>query len=135
MKLDDLVYFVVDQRQLAIATSITRATAVAVNVFRIGWIRGSHPGNLPHAFLPCDLRVGLAKGGQGREEGPLFGWINIGLDSYGDPDRLTIIHFAFKVHRARPPRDVYRIGQARELGQMPSRHWSTFPVATLSRGT
>jgi hypothetical protein len=32
-------------------------------------------------------------------EGPLFSWIKIGLDSYGDPDSLTIIHFAVKVHR------------------------------------
>jgi hypothetical protein len=36
---------------------------------------------------------------KGREEGPLFGWIKIGLGSYGDPDDSTIIHFAVKVHR------------------------------------
>jgi hypothetical protein len=35
---------------------------------------------------------------KGGEEGPLFVWINIGLDSYGDPDNSTIIHFAVKVH-------------------------------------
>jgi len=36
---------------------------------------------------------------KGEEEGPLFGWIKIGLDSYGDPDDSTIIHFTGKVHR------------------------------------
>jgi hypothetical protein len=36
---------------------------------------------------------------KGGVEGPLFGWIKIGLDSYGDPDGSTIIHFAVKVDR------------------------------------
>jgi hypothetical protein len=31
--------------------------------------------------------------------GPPFGSIKIGLDSYVDPDGFNIVHFAFKVHR------------------------------------
>ena len=36
---------------------------------------------------------------RGEEKWPPFGWIKIGLDSYGDPDGPTIFLFAVKVHR------------------------------------
>ena len=34
--------------------------------------------------------VGLAESGQTREEGPPSGRIKVGLDSYSDPDRLSL---------------------------------------------
>jgi len=33
----------------------------------------------------------------GREEPP-YGWIQLGLDSYSDPDALTVRYHAIKVH-------------------------------------
>ena len=117
---------------MAIAASITRATAVAVNVFRIGWIRGSHPRDLPQAFLPCVLWVGLAKGGQGRG-----GRATVWLDQYRT--RLLWRSRWLNYHPFRsqsPPRTARPVTCTGSVkARCRADHWSTFPVATLSRGT
>ena len=47
--------------------------------------RGDGPSGPPQAFV-LELWVGRAERGQRRAEGPLSGWIKIGLDSYIEPD-------------------------------------------------
>jgi hypothetical protein len=44
----------------------------------------------PPQALIAGVGVGLAERGQRRVEGPLLGWIRFELDSYIDPDSLTL---------------------------------------------
>jgi hypothetical protein len=99
MKLEDLVYCVVDQCS-------RRLPPASLGLPRLqpmySGLNGYDVLTRETSLKPsCPAICGLVwrKVVKGGEEGPLFSWINIGLDSYGDPDGSTIIHFAVKVHR------------------------------------
>jgi hypothetical protein len=49
-------------------------------------------------FSLCSNPVSLAESGQRREEGPPSGWIKVGLDSYVDPDTLSLRRSVLKLN-------------------------------------
>jgi len=63
-------------------------------------------------FAYRNLGLGLAERGQRRAEGPPLGWIKVGLDSYGDPDSLTLHGAWGKSHRLTHPLVMWRTKSA-----------------------
>src|SRR5580698_5273504 len=73
----------------AIARTRVPAMMIAVMLRQFGWRRGRP---IWASLKPCGqmICIGLAERGQRRVEGPLSSRIKVGLDSFVDPDRVSL---------------------------------------------